>query len=103
MSAPISKTELAFKLPDSLSYHSTWDDADYEPVLPAHRPSVLARLANGVRGRVASWRARHAAMAELAGMTDRELADVGLSRADIPRVTDADFIAERAAASTAHV
>ncbi len=96
MSAPIAKTELSFKLPESLSYHTTWDDADYEPVLPARRRGLLARLASAVTERFAAWNARRVAIEELAGMTDRELADIGLSRADIPRVTEKNFADEHA-------
>ena len=97
MSAPITKTELSFKLPQMLSYHSTWDDADYEPARPARHTGLLARMAEGIRTRAAAWTARHRAMEELADMTDRELADIGLSRSDIPRVTERDFIEEHAA------
>ena len=103
MSAPIAKTELSFKLPESLSYHTTWDDADCEPVLPARRRGLLARLAGAVVARYAAWNARRLALEELTGMTDRELADIGLSRADIPRVSEQDFADEHAARGVARV
>jgi uncharacterized protein YjiS (DUF1127 family) len=96
MSAPISKTELAFKLPETLSYHSTWDDADYEPVVPAARPGLAARLMGGARARFSAWNARRVALDALAGMTDRELADIGIARSDIPRVMSRAFIEEHA-------
>lgn len=101
MSAPIAKTELTFKLPGMLSYHSTWDDADYEPAQPAGRHGLMARMVAGVCARAAAWNARRQAVEELSGMTDRELADIGLSRSDIPRVTDRDFIEEHAARGVA--
>ena len=103
MSAPIAKTELSFKLPESLSYHTTWDDADYEPVLPVRRRSLLARLASAVAERYAAWNARRVAIEELGGMTDRELADIGLSRADIPRVTEKEFAEEHASRGVVRV
>lgn len=40
---------------------------------------------------VAGWPARRRATAELRAMSARELADIGLSRSDIPHVFDADF------------
>ena len=43
---------------------------------------ALAALA----GAVLTWPARRAAYDRLMRMTDRELADIGLTRADIPRV-----------------
>jgi uncharacterized protein YjiS (DUF1127 family) len=101
MSAPIAKTELSFKLPESLSYHTTWDDADYEPVLPSRRQGLFARLARGVARSYAAWNARRVAVEELTGMTDRELADIGLSRADIPRVSEQEFAEEHASRGVA--
>jgi uncharacterized protein YjiS (DUF1127 family) len=41
---------------------------------------------------------RQATMDDLKGLTDHELADIGLRRADIHRVFDPCFIAERWAA-----
>jgi uncharacterized protein YjiS (DUF1127 family) len=99
MSAPISKSDLAFSLPASLSYHSTWDDADYEPVQPQRRHGLFARLAAPIVARVQAWSVRERAVSELSAMSDRDLADIGLTRSDIPRVSDPDFIAERAAAA----
>ena len=97
MSAPISKSDLAFSLPASLSYHSTWDDADYEPAQPNRRAGLFARLATPIVARVQAWVVRERALSELSAMTDHDLADIGLTRSDIPRVSDPAFIAERAA------
>ena len=102
MSAQIAKTGLTFKLPESLSYHTTWDDADYEPVVPARSRGLLARLAATVSARASQWAARRTALAELSGMTDRELADIGLSRSDIPRVTEPGFVEQHAGRGAVH-
>jgi len=40
---------------------------------------------------VAGWPRRQATYESLARLTDRELADIGLTRGDIPRVFDAEF------------
>ena len=42
----------------------------------------LKKLVNFVR----SWRLYDANMRELSGLNDRELADIGISRSDIPRI-----------------
>ncbi len=48
---------------------------------PAHS-GAFARLWE----RVGAWRQRRAAVAELSGLSDRELADIGVSRQEIPQV-----------------
>lgn len=96
MNAHSTKNEFRFKLPEMLSYHSTWDDADYEPVLPARRESWLVRAAVAVKDRLNRMMERQRVIRELEAMSDRDLADLGLSRYDIPRVFDPEFARERA-------
>lgn len=97
MSAPIAKDRLAFQLPNL-----TYVDARYEEpnlrVTSEPRKGFAAWLA----GRVAAlrfWHERQAALSELEVMTDRELADIGLSRCDLSRVFDpahnGDLVARR--------
>ena len=43
-----------------------------------------------------AWRRYDNAMNELSGLTDRELADIGISRCDIPRLAREHSIAEMA-------
>ncbi|MEO9189520.1 MAG: DUF1127 domain-containing protein [Acetobacteraceae bacterium] len=93
MSVHPSKQAVAFALPEMLSYHSTWDDADYEPVLP-HRRGWADRLA--VFARVRNFTRRMSAKQELYSMSDRELADIGLNRYDVERVFDPAFAREHA-------
>jgi len=97
MNASINKNEFAFKLPEMASYHSTWDDADYEPRLPHRRQSWVARLTAAPVRWATAYAERRRVMNELAQMSDRELADLGISRYDIPRVFDPKFAAEHAA------
>ncbi|MDH3452244.1 MAG: DUF1127 domain-containing protein [Gammaproteobacteria bacterium] len=46
---------------------------------------------------VADWRKRRNAMRELSSLSDATLRDIGLVRADIPRVVEAAVAADRAA------
>jgi uncharacterized protein YjiS (DUF1127 family) len=43
-----------------------------------------------------AWRRRQAVLQELGMLSERELADIGLSRADLPRVFDPAFAADHA-------
>lgn len=56
----------------------------------------LVRAAAGVKARWDGMRERRRVFRELEAMSDRELADVGISRYDIPRVFDPKFAEERA-------
>lgn len=94
MSIHSSRQALAFKLPEMLSYHSTWDDADYEPVQP-HKRTLFERLSGLSRG-LAVLSQRRAVRNELYSLTDRELADIGLNRYDVERVFDPEFAHDHA-------
>jgi len=92
MNAPIAKDQLTFSL-GNLSYidHS-YDDAPVA-VVEAHRRGFGEWIA-GRLSSLADWRHRRAVIAEMALMTDHELADIGLSRSDLPRVFDPAFAAD---------
>ena len=100
MTAQTSGQSLHFELPKMLSYHATWDDADYEPQRPARRRTVLARVVTFAGTRVAAFvgahvqaaRARRLAVSEMAAMSDREFADMGITRCDAVRVLDPAFV-----------
>jgi uncharacterized protein YjiS (DUF1127 family) len=47
-------------------------------------PMLAAERHQGIVESIKSWRARRAAAAELAALSDRELADIGLTRQEIP-------------------
>jgi len=85
MTAPITKDSLAFSL-GNLSYVDASYDEQPAPPLTSPKHSVL--------GWLRQWRQRRQIVAELALMSDRELADIGLSRADLPRVFDPAFAAD---------
>ena len=93
MSAPIARNNLAFQLPNQ-----TYVQARYEePNLRASRPDEIHRGFGSFITAFRAWREKRAALAELEMMSDRELADIGLSRADLHRVFDpahnADLVA----------
>lgn len=48
--------------------------------------NILGNLLHGVAGSVAAWRQRQRAYAELAALDDRSLADIGITRSEIPYV-----------------
>jgi uncharacterized protein YjiS (DUF1127 family) len=88
MSAPMTKSQLAFELPP-LSYIDTrWE----EPAAPATVvPARKHGFASWIAARVAAyrtWRQNARALAELSIMSDRELFDVGLTRGDLHRIFD---------------
>jgi uncharacterized protein YjiS (DUF1127 family) len=91
MSAPMTKSQMAFELP-RLSYIDTrWE----EPVVqPAVEPVREHGFASWIAARVVAyrtWRENVRARAELNNMTDRELFDIGLNRGDLRRVFDDRF------------
>lgn len=61
--------------------------AESRPSGPQRGPGPLARLFR----RIGEWRHRRQVMNELAVLSDRDLADLGLSRQDIPHLFDPDF------------
>ncbi len=85
MSAISTKTEFAFDAGAAYSQPST---AGYSAT--ASRGGLRNRLASAVQWIVEAPR-RRAVINELEALSDYELADIGLTRADLPRVFDRDF------------
>jgi uncharacterized protein YjiS (DUF1127 family) len=81
MTAPVAKAELAFVVPGRMPVAA-----------PASRRGPRALLLAALRW-LAGLARRHAVIDELQGLTDHQLADIGLSRADIHRVFDPRFAA----------
>ena len=85
MSAPLTRGQIAFELPQ-LSYIDTrWE----EPVLPAEAQPTREHGAGGWFERrieaFRTWRENARALAELRRMSNVELRDVGLNRGDFDR------------------
>jgi uncharacterized protein YjiS (DUF1127 family) len=84
MSAPIAKNQFVFELPNLTYVDASLEEAHFRATEPASKPHGLRAWIAAFR----AWREKQAAIGELAVMTDRELADIGLNRADVPRVFD---------------
>jgi len=88
MSAHIANSQFSFQLP-SLSYiDAKWEEPSLREAAPSPRVrsrGLAAWLSHQVAALVA-WRRNSEAEAELQAMSDRELADIGLSRSDLSRV-----------------
>ncbi len=82
MNAYTSHEELARVPANRISYPEHYADARNS------KPSLYSR--------VVEWFHRQAALNELSQLSDRELSDIGLARADLPNVFDPAFIARRA-------
>ncbi len=107
MSAPLAKSDFVFKLSTSRSYiGSDYDPAQAQVQAPQAAPRGLGRaVADGLAFLVAgvrSWAGRQVTLAEMDSMSDRELADIGLTRSDLPRVFDAGFVADHARGRAAY-
>ena len=99
MNAPLAKEQIALLMSDSLTYRSPVVQGTDGTVADA-RPSFLSLVAQRVSRAFASLAAlprRRAVIDELNMLSDRELADIGLSRADLSRVFDAGFVSARRA------
>ena len=94
MSAPITKDQFTFSL-GNLTYIDSSYDEGAAPIVKPEPRGFGAWLA--ARGQAfAGWWQHRTVMDQMARMTDRELSDIGLTRSDLPRVFDVDFITDRA-------
>ncbi len=75
MNAFVSKEEMALLPSNRISYPEHYADASYQRG---------ARI--GIVARIRRWMERQSALSELASLTDRELADIGLVRSELRRV-----------------
>ena len=84
MNAYVSKEELALLPANRLGYPQHYAD-----------DRVKRQAKTGLVGRVRAWLARQQAMSELSNLTDRELEDIGLSRAEVGNVFKPGFASSR--------
>jgi uncharacterized protein YjiS (DUF1127 family) len=94
MSAAITNHQSAFSLGTTSYVDYSYDEP---PVAVVKTPSRgIGHWLAWAMAAVAAWWRRQAVLQEMSMLTDRELADIGLSRADLPRVFDPAFAAEHA-------
>ena len=86
MNMRLAKDELSLLNPTSLSQYA----AEPRYATSGANKGFFALLRSAVRW-VAELPQRDAAIAELGALTDRELADIGLSRVDVPRIFEPGF------------
>ncbi len=79
MNAFVSKEELTLLPTTRINYPEHFADARSRRSKP------------GLFARIRAWMERQSVLSELNDLTDRELADIGLSRADIRNVFDPTF------------
>ena len=94
MSTRIAKEELALLMPNSLSHYFHDDAADMPQ--GARGTTLFARAAAAVRW-LSDMPRRRAVLNELGGLSERELADIGLTREELPRVFDNSYSTRRTA------
>ncbi len=71
-----------------------FDEDDYVPQTAPASQGLFARVGSVVRW-LADLPRRRAALDELASLSEHELSDIGLTRADLPRLFDPEFVAQR--------
>lgn len=87
MNAPLSADQLALLMSNSLSHSSA--------VVQAVHPLTLGVRLRQFAAYLRSLPQRRSVMNELASLSDRELADIGLHRAEMGRVFDPKFVEAR--------
>jgi uncharacterized protein YjiS (DUF1127 family) len=95
MNAPLTREQLARLSSDTLAYHGQYVEGLGDPIGQPERDSVFSRLVRGLAARFSAYHERRAVLNELAQLSDRDLADIGLSRSELNRVFDPAFVRTR--------
>ena len=93
MNAPLAKEQIALLMSDSLTYRTKVVEGT-DGTVAEPRPSFMNRV-KGFLSEIAALPRRRAVIDELGMLTDRELADIGLTRSELSRVFDPRFVARR--------
>lgn len=97
MNAPLAKEQIALLMSDSLTYRTPLvegTDGTVADPRPTFGQLMMTRVTRAVKDLVALPQ-RRAVLDELGMLSDRELADIGLSRAELGRVFDRRFVDAR--------
>jgi uncharacterized protein YjiS (DUF1127 family) len=97
MSAFTANSQTLFELPRLSYIDARWEEPNLRTT-EGDRGSVRAKSQPGWLSRqlhaLSTWSRNREAAAELASMSDYELADIGLTRSDLPRVFKPGFSQE---------
>jgi uncharacterized protein YjiS (DUF1127 family) len=96
MSVQTAGSQFNFQLPSMSYIDAKWEEPNLRAAAatPGVRKSGLAAWLSRQVAAIMAWRRDSEAAAELSAMSDRELLDIGLSRADVGRVFTASFNAD---------
>lgn len=89
MNAQTPNSQLSYQLPSMSYIDASWEEPNLRTTAANARSARKHGFANWIAARVAAfrtWQQEQRARAELHAMTDRELLDIGVSRADFDRV-----------------
>lgn len=86
MTAHIAKSDLAFELPKQTYINVRLEEPNLSaPVVDQPKPGLFGWIAQQL-ATFSEWSQARSEAEELRGMTERELADIGLNRGDLNRV-----------------
>lgn len=88
--------------PASVSHGAAARRGEERPLL-ARALAGLGHVLTRAAQNVAAGAERREVLTELARLSDRELADIGLTRGDVPRIFDPVFAARRSAARSEQI
>jgi uncharacterized protein YjiS (DUF1127 family) len=94
MSVHTANSKLSFELPSMSYIDAKWEEPNLRAPATVSGDVRKGGLAAWLSRQVAAfsaWRRDNEAAGELSAMSDRELLDIGLSRADVRRVFDSGF------------
>jgi len=94
MNAHVARNNILLLSAGSVGHY--FEDEDNTYVVPAEPKGLrlFARIGNALRW-IAELPRRRAVLDELGSLSDHELADIGLTRSDLPRLFDPEFVMDQ--------
>jgi uncharacterized protein YjiS (DUF1127 family) len=93
MNAPIARDQLSLSLGNLTYIDSAYDEDAPASIVTGRKDGNIGWLSH-LLSRVVEWQQRRAVIQEMTMMSDHELSDIGLSRADLGRIFDPSFAAD---------